>query len=188
MLIRFFIISLLAWASLPTTAQTMVKCKQSNGTYSFQDTPCSTNSKQELNPSDVRGDAQTAPREGAGANSQLAPPASLPPVTKIVPVSSPEPVLASDPGQADKSVDTPTASEPKSGSKVLLAIFVILVTAGHIWMLIVAFKNSIIWFLLCLFFFPSIYIFSLLNWPEAKKPFLTLHFGVAMLIFAIVNG
>ena len=175
MLIRFLIVSLLAWASLPAAAQTLVKCKQANGTYSFQDTPCPINSKQEVNQID------------ASASSQLAPAPSPPPVTRIAPVTSPEPVLASDPGQADNAIDTATTGVPKPGSLVLVVMFFILVTVGYIWMLIVSFKNSFIWCLLCFFFLPAIYIFSALNWPEAKKPFLIIHFGVALLILGVIN-
>jgi len=175
MLIRFFF-SLLAWASLPTAAQTMFKCKQANGTYSFQDTPCSINLKQEVNQID------------ASANSQLAPAPSPPPVARVVPVPSPEPVLAREPGHADNSVDAATTGKPKRINKVLVVLYYILGTVGFIWMLIVAFKNSIVWFLFCFFFFPSIFIFSALNWAEAKKPFLTIHFSLALVFLAFING
>jgi hypothetical protein len=60
-----------------------------------------------------------------------------------------------------------------------LAIFII----GGIGFLIAAFKNSILWGLGCLIFYPISIIFLILYWQEAKNPFFLQLIGVGV-IFA----
>jgi hypothetical protein len=51
--------------------------------------------------------------------------------------------------------------------------------AGGIWLIVVAFKESILWGILC--FIPCVnIIFALTHWEKAKKPFLVLLVGAAL--------
>ena len=59
-----------------------------------------------------------------------------------------------------------------------LAIFII----GGIGFLIAAFKNSILWGLGCLLLYPVSIIFLILNWNDAKNPFVLQLFGACIML------
>jgi hypothetical protein len=44
--------------------------------------------------------------------------------------------------------------------------------AGGIWLLVVAFKESLVWGLVCLLCPPAPIVFAIMHWEKAKKPFL----------------
>ena len=65
---------------------------------------------------------------------------------------------------------------------IIMGIGGIITLVGAIWFLVVAFQESIVWGLLCLFIgFVSI-IFLILHWREAKKPFLVELAGIGIFI------
>ena len=136
--IRLFLIALLASTLLPVTAQQMNKCKQANGTYSYQDTPCAASAKQETLRFDARGNIKAAPKASEPPNpssasatntipSVLPSPSSTPspsvtpsptPSARPMPASAPEPIpspsplpsVEQEPSQADNP--GPLVAEP----------------------------------------------------------------------------
>ena len=67
-------------------------------------------------------------------------------------------------------------------SSALLVVGVILCVIGGIGMLIVAFRESVLWGLGC-FFIPLVsLIFLISHWEEAKRPFFIQLAGFALLI------
>ncbi|TCH65027.1 hypothetical protein E0409_03160 [Acinetobacter sp. ANC 4862] len=63
-----------------------------------------------------------------------------------------------------------------------LAVFII----GGIGFLITAFKNSILWGLGCLLLYPVSIIFLILNWNDAKNPFLLQLLGIGIMLVGSV--
>ena len=59
------------------------------------------------------------------------------------------------------------------GSVILIILLAIVVLVSWVWLLVVAFKESVLWGILVFLFSPvTAIIFAILNWREAKKPFL----------------
>ena len=71
---------------------------------------------------------------------------------------------------------------------VLLFIGVAICLVGGIWLLVVAFQESIWWGIGSLLLPIVGLIFVILHWQEAKKPFLIQLGGVAFMILGIVLG
>jgi hypothetical protein len=61
---------------------------------------------------------------------------------------------------------------------ILMVVGIIVAIIGGIWFLIVAFQESVLWGLGCLFFSPVSLIFLIMHWDEAGKPFLVQLAGV----------
>lgn len=55
---------------------------------------------------------------------------------------------------------------------ILFVIGIIISAFAGIWFLVVAFKESVIWGLCCLFLPFASLIFLFVHWSEAKRPFL----------------
>ncbi|MEJ2398236.1 MAG: hypothetical protein P8Z67_08310 [Gammaproteobacteria bacterium] len=56
---------------------------------------------------------------------------------------------------------------------VLFIVFSVLNLVGFLWLEIVAFKRGVVWGLLVVLLSPiTAIVFSLVNWFEARKPFL----------------
>lgn len=71
---------------------------------------------------------------------------------------------------------------------ILLGIGVIVGLVGGIWILMLAFQESIVWGIGCIFVpFVSL-IFVVMNWDEAKKPFLINLGGLALMILGSALG
>ena len=60
----------------------------------------------------------------------------------------------------------------------LLAAFI-----GGIWLIVVAFQESVVWGLLTLFVGPAGIVFAIMHWERAGKPFL-LQIGGLLVMFA----
>ena len=72
------------------------------------------------------------------------------------------------------------------GSAVIL-LGIAIAAIGAIWLLFMAFQESILWGLGVLFFFGIVgLVFAIMNWSEAKKPSLTCLGGLAVAIIGIV--
>lgn len=77
---------------------------------------------------------------------------------------------------------------------VLNAVILILGMAtamvGSIWLIVVAFQESSVWGMGCLFFAPVGLVFVVLHWDDAHKPFFVQLAGIAILIIGEValNG
>jgi hypothetical protein len=72
---------------------------------------------------------------------------------------------------------------------LLYVVGIVLSLIGGIWILVLAFRKSILWGLLCLFISPIAIVFAIQNWAIAKRPFLIEIAGVVLLILgAIVQG
>jgi hypothetical protein len=67
-------------------------------------------------------------------------------------------------------------------STLLLVVGIILALIGGIGMLIVAFRESVLWGIGCLLIPLVSLIFVISHWDEAKKPFLIQLAGVVLLI------
>lgn len=67
------------------------------------------------------------------------------------------------------------------GTLLLWAGFVVSVI-GAIWIIVLAFQESLVWGLLCLIIAPVQLIFGIMNWSEAKVPFL-MQIGGGILYF-----
>ena len=71
---------------------------------------------------------------------------------------------------------------------VLLFVGLAIGLVGGIWLLVVAFQESVWWGIGCLLLPIVSLIFVILHWQEAKKPFLIQLAGVAFVILSIVLG
>ena len=56
---------------------------------------------------------------------------------------------------------------------------------GLVWIIIAGFQINVAWGLICLFIPLGFVIFAIMNWPAAKKPFLTLCLGFLVLFFSL---
>ena len=73
-----------------------------------------------------------------------------------------------------------------------LILFVVggtLALIGGIWLLVVAFQESVLWGLGCLLFSPISIVFVIMHWEEARTPFLVQLAGaVPMIIGMLMMG
>ena len=68
---------------------------------------------------------------------------------------------------------------------ILTAIGGIMAVVGGVWIIVLAFRKSIVWGLLCLFISPVAILFAIQNWAIAKRPFLIEIAGVVIMIVGI---
>jgi hypothetical protein len=68
---------------------------------------------------------------------------------------------------------------------ILTAIGGIMAVVGGIWVIVLAFRSSILWGLLSLFISPVAIYFAIKNWAIAKRPFLIEIAGVVIMIIGI---
>lgn len=98
--------------------------------------------------------------------------------------------IAND-GAADEiveAVDTPNLRGPKEPSPVAMGFFVLMMivsTVAGIWLLIIAFQESIVWGLLYLFVPFASFVFVVMHWEKAKTPFLVSVASTALGFFAV---
>ena len=59
---------------------------------------------------------------------------------------------------------------------------------GGIWILIEAFKESILWGIGCLLLAPVSIVFVFMHWDVSKKPFLIHLGGLGIAIIAVIAG
>ncbi|MEX2516670.1 MAG: hypothetical protein WD572_07145 [Gammaproteobacteria bacterium] len=58
----------------------------------------------------------------------------------------------------------------------------LLLTLAWIWLIVIAFKSdAIVWGVVMILFFPAAYLFGLLNWDKASKPFIMLIVATALM-------
>ncbi len=69
---------------------------------------------------------------------------------------------------------------------LLSAIGMIVMVVGGIWFLVVAFQESILWGLGCLFLPIVSLVFLVMHWDKAGKPFLIQLAGVVPMILGMV--
>jgi hypothetical protein len=63
---------------------------------------------------------------------------------------------------------------------ILNGVGALIAVVGGIWLLVVAFQESIGWGIGCLLCAPVAIVFAIMNWEKAKKPFL-IELGGALL-------
>ena len=63
---------------------------------------------------------------------------------------------------------------------ILNVVGAVVALAGGIWLLVVAFKESILWGIGCLLVPCVGLVFAIMHWEKAKKPFLIELAGVAL--------
>lgn len=69
---------------------------------------------------------------------------------------------------------------------LLLILGSILLIGGGIWLLVVAFQESLLWGLGCLLIpFVSL-VFVIMNWSESKNPFLVQIAGLVLCVLGVV--
>lgn len=71
-------------------------------------------------------------------------------------------------------------------STVLMAAGSIIAFVGGILFLIAAFRESILWGILCLCFSPVQIVFLIIHWQEAKKPFFIELLGIAISVVGVL--
>lgn len=71
---------------------------------------------------------------------------------------------------------------------ILLSIGGLIAFVGAIWMLVLAFKKSIVWGLASFFIGPVLLVFAIMNWDVCKKPFLIWLGGFALVMVGMVMG
>ena len=69
--------------------------------------------------------------------------------------------------------------------QVLVIVGGITTVIGGIRLIIAAFRTKILWGLGCLFMFPIMLLYTLLNWSAAKGPFLNYLAGIVLLIVGV---
>lgn len=74
----------------------------------------------------------------------------------------------------------------------LMAVSVILFLGGNVWLIVVGFKQSVLWGVLMLLFSPCQAFFLCYHWQEAKRPFLVEMaggaVGLASLLMVLAAG
>ncbi|MFC2172842.1 hypothetical protein ACFLU6_09455 [Acidobacteriota bacterium] len=71
---------------------------------------------------------------------------------------------------------------------ILMILGWLLLVVGAIWIIVLAFKHSILWGILCLIFGPCQIIFAIMNWGVCKKPFLIMVVGLILMIVGMIFG
>lgn len=72
---------------------------------------------------------------------------------------------------------------------MILLIAGLLVSLGAgLWLLVLAFQESIWWGLGSLLLSPVMLVFVILHWQQAKRPFLINLGGVALMIVGVLGG
>ena len=71
---------------------------------------------------------------------------------------------------------------------VLLIVGVVVMIVGGVMVLIAAFRESVLWGLGCLFFWPVNLIFIVTHWQESKTGFLIQLAGGALMVVGILIG
>ncbi len=71
---------------------------------------------------------------------------------------------------------------------VFLVVGVIVALIGGIWILVLAFQESALWGLGCLFVPFVTLIFVIMHWDKAGKPFLINLGGAAVMALGVVTG
>ena len=71
---------------------------------------------------------------------------------------------------------------------LLLVLGCILMLGGGIWLLVVAFQESLLWCLCCMLVpFVSL-VFVIMHWSESKHPFFVQLAGVVLAVLGVVLG
>jgi hypothetical protein len=70
---------------------------------------------------------------------------------------------------------------------LVLVVGMVLAFAGGLWLLIVAFRQSILWGLAYMFVPFAALVFIIVHWQEAKKPFLVLLLGLALMVGPVIK-
>lgn len=73
-------------------------------------------------------------------------------------------------------------------STVILVIGWIVAILGGLALLVAAFKESVFWGLLCIFVSPTMIVFVVLHWDDAKGPFLVQLAGMGLIILSVIVG
>jgi hypothetical protein len=68
---------------------------------------------------------------------------------------------------------------------ILMAAGGIATVVGGIWLIVLAFRKSILWGLGSLFISPIAIVFAIMNWSIAKRPFLIEIAGVVVLFIGM---
>ena len=68
---------------------------------------------------------------------------------------------------------------------ILTAIGGVMAVVGGVWVIVLAFRKSVMWGLLCLFVSPVAIYFAIKNWDIAKRPFLIEIAGIVLLFIGI---
>lgn len=72
---------------------------------------------------------------------------------------------------------------------ILLIIGMLAAFVGGIWLLVVIFKESVLWGVLSLIFGPVSLVFVVMHWDISKKPFLIQIAGIVIAIIgAVIMG
>jgi len=69
--------------------------------------------------------------------------------------------------------------------QVLVIVGGIITVIGGIRLIIAAFRTNILWGLGCLFIYPIMLLYTLLNWSAAKGPFLNNLAGIVLMIVGV---
>lgn len=71
---------------------------------------------------------------------------------------------------------------------ILIGLGFMVVLISGIWFLVVAFRESVLWGLACLFIPIAQLFFLIVHWPVAKRPFLYQLSGLVLIIIgALIN-
>ena len=71
---------------------------------------------------------------------------------------------------------------------LLMLAAVVLSIVGQIWIIVLAFQESIIWGLLVLVFAPAGLVFVGMHWEDAQKPFFIQIGGMAACFLGVMLG
>lgn len=71
---------------------------------------------------------------------------------------------------------------------VLIGLGGIAAVVGGLWVIVMAFQESVLWGLVCLLIGPAMIVFAIMHWEEAKTPFLISVAGSVVLVLGFVVG
>ena len=185
------ILALASFSSL-AGAQTMFKCVQAGGKTSYQAEPCPDSTKEQVIKSDNRGGVQVVKPH---VEKPVDPDAPLPtgartniPEKTDVKAESDRIEEAKPEVVADAAPSVP-APAPKKSLPVLAIVTLFLLGVagifGSIWSIVVAFRVSTMWGVLCLLIPFAHLVFMFVHWDRARRPFM---FSLGTIAAAVVWG
>ena len=183
---RFWLIAMLVCIGTVTHAQSMFKCRLADGSYSYQAERCPESASQQTITANSRGSIKIAPIELSGA--KRGDKSSNQPATPTAPLAGESAATANaeSPREPTQEVSVPgpdsntsalTQKKPTSKLKqgfliLLVIVFGLLSLFGLVGLYVAAFRESVVWGLLCLFVPFAMLVFVIRRWEQVKVPFL----------------
>jgi hypothetical protein len=168
-------VGLCLWAVLPSASAAIYRCAGPDGKTYFSDTEC------------PLGRGERHVRAPEVDRPQVTPPAAAAPVPAAAPppapaVAAPAADSTPPPAATPDSNSRPEHALPagRGGNTTLLLLAALLMVVGEIWLLVIAFTESILWGVLVLVIPGVSLIFLIVKFPKGMKPVLLMLLSLVM--------